>query len=217
MDIQIKQNPAYSGYGITPARKTKPGFSGREIADLILAWAILSLAFSILYSEKDADAIKIVFPICLATVGLGFMLHELGHKILAQHYGLEAVFKANYPGLIGAVLLSFAGFVLVTPGAVMIRGATLTKQQEGKISLTGPLMNLLLAASFLALYLNPLLDIWILKPAFWMGYQINAWIGLFNLIPSPPFDGHKIKEWNMPVYLLMAVLTGGVYLMSYTL
>jgi len=190
-------------------------FSRDESLELAAAWVILSVAFGILYSDRSIENFKIALPICLATVGLGFILHEMGHKYLAQRYGFDAVFKANYPGLGGAIALSFFGFVLVTPGAVYIRDG-LTKEQNGKISLLGPLMNVLLGAGFLALYLSRLSDAWIVSITAWLGYKINTWIGLFNLIPSPSFDGSKIKEWNLPVYIVLVILIGGMYLLSYT-
>ncbi|MBN2251861.1 MAG: metalloprotease [Candidatus Altiarchaeota archaeon] len=192
-------------------------FLRREILDLAAAWAILSVAFGILYAGNSMGAFLIAFPICLATVGAGFVLHELGHKLLAQRYGHEAHFEANYRGLGLAILLSFAGFVLVTPGAVYIRGAGLTKEQNGKISLLGPLMNLLLGAGFLMIFLSPAAESGIIMLVSWIGYRINAWIGLFNLIPVNPFDGAKIKDWNLPAYLALAALFGGMYLLSYVL
>jgi Zn-dependent protease len=35
---------------------------------------------------------------------------------------------------------------------------------------------------------------------FWVGYKINAWLGLFNLIPTDPFDGGKVIRWDKVVY-----------------
>ncbi|MDD5111316.1 MAG: hypothetical protein PHG85_02085 [Candidatus Altiarchaeota archaeon] len=231
MDFKIKTKPeGRQEWPQTPAdqnfrdytyyqHRHKKGFNlaPGEALEIGIAWLILSLAFGILYSNNDIDSFKLTFPISLATVGLGFILHELGHKYLAQHYGLEAIFKANYRGLVWAVFLSLAGFILVTPGGVFIRGQTLTRQQHGKIALTGPLMNLLLGVGFLAIYLNPYLNIRILSIASLLGYKINAWISLFNMIPAQGFDGKKILEWNVIVYALMAALTGGMYLLSYTL
>jgi Zn-dependent protease len=41
---------------------------------------------------------------------------------------------------------------------------------------------------------------------------INAFIGGFNLIPIPPFDGSKIIRWNIGVYILM--VAGAVALVA---
>ena len=32
------------------------------------------------------------------------------------------------------------------------------------------------------------------------GFFINAWLGLFNMIPFAMFDGKKILNWNKVVY-----------------
>ena len=33
-----------------------------------------------------------------------------------------------------------------------------------------------------------------------LGYMINAWLALFNLIPFRGFDGQRIIEWSKPAY-----------------
>jgi Zn-dependent protease len=32
------------------------------------------------------------------------------------------------------------------------------------------------------------------------GFILNAWIGLFNMIPGGPFDGAKVLAWSTWVY-----------------
>ncbi|OYT27427.1 MAG: metalloprotease [Candidatus Altiarchaeales archaeon ex4484_96] len=196
-------------------KQKKFSISPREIWELLTAWVILSIAFAILYSQKELSIFLIAFPISMVAVGLGFALHELGHKYLAQKYGLSAYFKANYQGLFLAVLFSFAGFILVSPGAVHIYGGQMSEEQHGRIALYGPLMNLLLALGFLLLYLTPLSSIALVSVTAWLGYSINTWIGLFNLIPTHPFDGADIKKWSMPVYLAMVFLMGALFILSY--
>jgi tetratricopeptide (TPR) repeat protein len=190
-------------------------FSSDEINDLILAWIMLATAFGILYSDFSVETMLTAFPMCFVTVGLGLILHEVGHKFLAQHYGFEATFRANYSSLFISILLSFAGFVLVNPGAVWFRG-NVSKKQNGLISMVGPLINALLGICFLAAYLTLSFDSSILMFAVWLGYKINVWIGLFNLIPIPPFDGEKIIQWNKIVYGSLVAITLGLYLLSYT-
>lgn len=188
-----------------------------ETQELLIAWLILSAAFAILYSNMDFELFQRLLPICGITVGLGFVLHEMGHKYLAQRYGMHAIFRANYQGLGLALLMSLVGFVYVAPGAVYMSGGNLTKERNGKISLIGPLINILLGIGFLAIYLAPFSISWIVQTTSWIGYTINTWIGLFNLIPFRTFDGWKIKNWNGPVYYLLVIIAGGLYLMSYVL
>jgi Zn-dependent protease len=40
-----------------------------------------------------------------------------------------------------------------------------------------------------------------------IGFKLNAWIGLFNMIPAGPFDGAKVLAWS-PLYFGMTVAVG---------
>lgn len=132
------------------------------------------------------------------TVGIGMLLHEIAHKYVAQRYGCNAEFRANNQMLIFAVASSLLfGLFFAAPGAVWISGHV-TKEKNGKISLAGPMTNILIALIFLGIQSlntqNFLADI----ASF--GFQINAWIGLFNMIPFLNFDGEKILAWNKIAY-----------------
>ncbi|MEK6818487.1 MAG: metalloprotease, partial [Nanoarchaeota archaeon] len=85
-------------------------FSQKEIKDLFFAGLLISLAFAILLSPSFSSFNSHVFKIFIFaffTAGLGFLLHELAHKYLAQSYKLHAEFHAFYPMLFLAVALSF--------------------------------------------------------------------------------------------------------------
>ena len=65
-----------------------------------------------------------------------------------------------------------------------------------------PASNYVLAALFLLLMFvdrTVTLPSWVSVLAN-LGFQINAWLGLFNLIPFGPFDGAKVLEWSQPVF-----------------
>ncbi len=184
--------------------------SKKELQDIAKAWIVLSLAFAVLYTEaaffrqgiSQIFSFKFVlmFFISLITAGLGFLLHELSHKFVAQHYGCAAEFRAFDQMLYLALGLALLlGFIFAAPGAVMIAGRV-TKRENGLISLAGPLMNYVLGMIFLMLLLAfPTTLI------FKIGFFINLWLGLFNLIPFGHFDGKKILYWNRWVWLAMAV------------
>ncbi|MBU0979679.1 MAG: hypothetical protein KJ709_02650 [Nanoarchaeota archaeon] len=169
-------------------------FSADELKHLALSWAAISLAFAFLL---DIGSLAASFMIAAATVGVGFIVHELSHKLLAQHYGCFAEFRANFSMLGLAVLLAaFAGIVFAAPGAVIIRGRA-TLPQYGKISLMGPLSSLVLALFFLNFYI---FGVGTLKVIGWFGFYINSWLALFNLIPFGFFDGAKILRWSKVAY-----------------
>ena len=180
--------------------------SRTEIVDILKAWLALSLAFTFIYagaSVLGGDIQRIfsmdtlvIFVISMFTAGLGFLLHELAHKFVAQHYGCAAEFRAWDQLLYLAVGLAvFIGFIFAAPGAVMISGM-ITKKENGIISAAGPATNYVLAMIFFVLlYLLPQ---W--KNVLATGFSINIWLGMFNLIPFGPLDGKKVFYWNKIVW-----------------
>lgn len=182
--------------------------SPAELKDMLKAWLIISLAFAIVLSGGFTGILSLKFllqlVIALLAVGSGFLFHELGHKLLAQRYGFFAEFKAFDNMLFIALIMSLFGFVFAAPGAVMIHGS-LSKKQNGKISLAGPLINLILAAIFLSMFF--LVSIDLLRVILFPAFIINSWLALFNMIPVWNFDGSKILEWNKIIYTITIIIS----------
>ena len=196
------------GYG-------KIRFSRVELKHILIGVAALTLAFTIVLNSDLARQLKqtpvatfpLTFGVAAFVVLAGFLLHELGHKFVAQRYGAWAEFRMYPLGLVLALMMSFFGFLFAAPGAVYIAGRV-TKKQNGLISLAGPIVNLVIGAIFLAA--------WLIFPIAGTatGYVIqliavmSLFLGGFNLIPVPPLDGYKIAKWNIPVYAAMVAVTG---------
>lgn len=136
---------------------------------------------------------------------LAFILHEFAHKFVAKHYGLWAEFRLSPIGVIITLISIFIPLVkIVSPGAVLIFGAA-DERIVGRISLSGPLINMLLSVIYLAL--NFLMtSSGLLRIAYWYGLAINAYVALFNLIPFGNLDGRKIFEWNKPAWLISFII-----------
>jgi Zn-dependent protease len=180
-------------------------FSEREIKDLIKAWLAISFVFANLmigFSLSLNFYYAIIFS--SLTVGVAFLGHELSHRTVARHYGCFAEFRSFDSMLVLAIAMSFFGFVFIAPGAVMISGP-IGRRRNGKISMAGPLANLVLAGIFLSIQL-------VSGFSFSYGtyknlpFTINSWLALFNLIPIWNFDGKKILAWNKYVYGSMAAV-----------
>lgn len=164
-----------------------------EIKDLFKSWIAISLVFSI---SKGFTLESILFSTIL--VGTAFIIHELSHKYVAQKYGLMAYFKSFDNMLIFSIILSLIGFILIAPGAVMIRSFG-DKIRLGRISAAGPLSNIILGILFSVTYF------FFRIPFFSYGIMINAWLALFNLIPVFMFDGKKILNWNKKIYFSLVI------------
>ncbi|PIN79652.1 hypothetical protein COV16_03115 [Candidatus Woesearchaeota archaeon CG10_big_fil_rev_8_21_14_0_10_34_8] len=182
--------------------------SDQEINDLIKGWVIISIAFTVLlYGFSSTLGVFIFFIVSLITVGTGFIFHEMGHKLVAQHYKCWAEFRADNMMLMIALVSSFFGFIIAAPGAVVIYGPHITKKHNGIISSAGPLTNFAASIIFFGLLFFP--NAFVHTIALY-GFLINSWLGLFNLIPIMNFDGRKILKWSKPVYSGMVII--GVFL-----
>lgn len=181
-------------------------FSKKEIQDILLSMGVVTLAFAIAFSSGLGIGILEInwgfFPsallISFVAVGTGFLCHELGHKFVANKYGAWAEFRASIQGLMMAILFALiAGVVFAAPGAVYVAG-NITKEQNGKISIAGPLINLVFAAIFFPFIFITTGLVWTI--VFYV-YYINTFLAVFNLLPFMPFDGAKVVKWNIGAYI----------------
>lgn len=196
-------------------KHTKLKTSKTEILHLLIAWIVISFAFAVLLNERKFDSsFGKVFLAATFSVGIGFLLHELAHKVVAQRYGFFAEFRADFMMLVIAVAFSFFGFILAAPGAVFIHG-NITKEKNGKISLAGPLTNIILSIIFLGLFLALRPENFFLNLTLKYGMLINAWLAAFNMIPIWNFDGHKILDWNKGVYAITLIVAIALAFVSY--
>ena len=182
-----------------------------EAKHIIISVIALSFAFTILYTGGIGSALEhpsaffLFGLLSMVTVGSGFILHEMAHKVAAIHYGAYARFTMWMQGLVLMVITSLFGFLFAAPGAVYIYSQQITKKENGIISIVGPLVNIAIAVIFLLLNLiKPILfnfpffgtpfSIWE------FGARINIMLGLFNMIPAFPLDGSKVFMWNKFVW-----------------
>jgi len=187
----------------------KISFSKTEVLHITAAIVVLSAAFSMIMrnSRLDPDPTMnfiLIAGISIILVVCSFLFHEFGHKFLAQRYNAWSEFRAYPYGLVMALVFSLFGFLFAAPGAVYIRGH-IDNESYGKISLAGPGVNFAISAVAIVIVLS-------LAPGtlehfiFYMLAYLNAFLGLFNMIPIPPFDGSKIVAWSIPIYVVAAVI-----------
>ena len=205
-------------------------FSKKEITDITLALVTLAFSFELIlfrneiFVEGALTNISLMlnfFVQSLIVVGFAFVLHELGHKYLAQKKGLWAEFRAWPVGLFLAVVMAIVsrgGFVFAAPGAVMISqskktrfGYSLTLLEDedvGKIGLIGPVINIILGLLFIGLSLLIPLKI------FDIGAQVNAWLAIFNLVPLSILDGAKVWKWSKGIWAGAFLLSIFIFILA---
>ena len=191
-----------------------------ELRDLAVAWVALGVAFGIFFfrlsvspamvAELTSPAFLQVLVISMLTGGVGFLLHELAHKVVAVRFGQIAAFRADYGMLALCVGAALAGFLFAAPGAVYHRGR-ITERQNGLVAVAGPLTNVALVAVFLPF----LLFDGFLGNLGTYGVVINAALAAFNMIPFGPLDGCKVKDWNLAVFGATLVLTVGLAVLAF--
>ena len=188
--------------------------SNTELAHILISWLAISYAFAILLlwfklgrrpqTFELLNGIANPFVIALFTVGVSFIVHEMSHKLVAQRYGSWAEFRMSPFMLVLMLFLVYEfGFLFAAPGAVMIYGGNVGRRENGRISLAGPLSNLLLGLAFFPF----LSETGIFYEIGRYGVLINIALALFNMIPFSVFDGRKVWAWNKLVYLGMVIAT----------
>ncbi|HME52610.1 MAG TPA: AN1-type zinc finger domain-containing protein [Candidatus Lokiarchaeia archaeon] len=182
------------------AGKNLVSFTRGELIDLAKAWLVLSLAYCFVIGQSGYAILFMPYQLlsllpwtALAAI-LTFIIHELAHKFVAEHYGFETHYKANNIMLLISLAISMTGYLFFVNGAVMIEGQPDAKQ-NGIISTAGPLTNILISVITLPLVL---LAPWVPLTAYLFG--MNAFIALFNMLPVGILDGSKIYRWKKGVF-----------------
>jgi Zn-dependent protease len=208
--------------------------SRRELSHLAFSVMVLSIAFGIAFSggmEAFNDIYTLLENIRVAFIAVffGFVFHELAHRFVARKYGFSAEYFMSPVGLGIAVVASLTGWILAAPGAVRIYGGTSNnataeeyRTMLGKISLAGPLTNLVIAFIFLLLGLGAAYFGYFPNDnsLFWtivsFGVEINAWLAIFNMIPVWNLDGRDVFKWNKIMWVAVMLLSLGLYIYMIT-
>jgi len=189
--------------------------SPRELRDLSIAFAVLTLDLTIVLSGGGlgllvAGSLGLIAEVVLVAAAAaltGFVAHEMAHKVSAQRRGYLAEFRMAPTWLVFSILTAFFGFLFAAPGATVIGGMG-SRDDWGRTALAGPVTNMAFSIAFyagavVAVDLGSVAGFWLIFLAF-----INGWFATFNLIPFGPLDGRKVLSWNVGVWAL-GIVTGG--------
>jgi Zn-dependent protease len=181
-------------------------FSRTEIEHLIIGTALVTAAGISFLWQNLIGSTSSALALAIATVifAMGFILHELSHKYVAQGYGLWAEFRVNTFGVILTAISIVSPFKFIAPGAVVISGFA-DRDRIGLTAIAGPIVNVVIAVGLLTTL--PVLAKTQIYVAVLYGAAINAFLALFNLIPFSIFDGRKVYAWNKRYWTIIFIVS----------
>lgn len=199
----------YTPYGPKPIRFW---FSRKELQHLaISALLVMGVGASLLFF---VEAPLIILTFAAIIFALIFLLHEIAHKLVAQHYGLWAEFRLTMFGALITLISIISPLKLISPGAVMIAGSA-SKEKIGKTAVAGPTVNILLSIISFA-FTFVLQDLFLQLVALFSAY-ISDFIAVFNLIPVGILDGWKVFNWSKAIWSLAFTLALAFLIMIFVI
>lgn len=130
--------------------------------------------------------------LALAGIFASVILHELGHMLMARHFGIPVT---------DIVLLPIGG-------AIKLKRQPVNPRQEILISLSGPVVSLLIGLIMIP-FLPDARPIWKAIPLFmrsggvnflFLMHAVNLLIALINMIPAFPMDGGRILRGMLEIF-----------------
>ena len=223
---QVMTPQAYNSYNYSYVFGQQPfqrqrhiAFSKKEVKHIGVAAAlVIGIGFSIgLYGNFFGGFrqtwtldIMAVFAIFMTT---SFLVHEIAHKVMAQKNGMWAEFRLTTWGALLTLFSVFLPFKMIAPGAMMIGGSVPSGKDILKISIAGPITNIIFSGVFLGLAFALPPSIFV-NMLFFAAY-INAFMALFNLVPFGVLDGYKIFNVNKLVWVLSFIPSVALTVITY--
>jgi Zn-dependent protease len=220
-----------------PKPRRRKRFSEREMRDLSIASILVILVGISALGAGGGIIFAIPFLIEVVLLGLWwipaaivviflltFLVHELAHKFAAQHYGMWSEFRMLPQGYILSALAILVGIPIFGTGVVLSSGAR-NQEEDSKVNLAGPLVNLVLAVVFATAILvigivsgvplPPSLELQYLVFILRQGIILNGMLGAFNMIPVPPFDGVTVYRWDRTIWVIVMIALVSMILFGY--
>ena len=199
-------------------------YTKEEIKNILLTIIIISILFTIHMTQKtqwtQTNFINIlILTIIIFTISLLAKIYS--QKLLAQKYHYHIEYKIWGYGIVFAVVTMLLNIFIITPGYFKygLYDRIATSQEKAKIALMGPTVNIVLAVIFLIPILvtkTTLTDMILVKLALLIGYYINTYMAVFNLIPFMKLDGLKIFEHDIKMWIIPMIISIILIIISFT-
>lgn len=181
------------------------------------------MLYEILNHVGDPIGIIITVFSYLVILLIAFPVHESAHALAAYWLGDDTASRQGRISLnplvhldvVGTISILLFGIGWAKPVPVQPYRCRKVKTQKAAMALTaaaGPASNLLMALVFMLIYKIVL----IAAPATMVTYyislalteiiQINLFLGVFNLLPVPPFDGSRVFLIFLPSKYYFAIM-----------
>ncbi|UCE14239.1 MAG: hypothetical protein JSV04_03440 [Candidatus Heimdallarchaeota archaeon] len=149
------------------------------------------------------DEFFVIVVLCILSIPL-FLFHELSHKFTAQGYGLTSGFRLDPNFALFSLFSIFLPIKIIAPGVVVSSGEY-RLDTSGRISMAGPLVNILIGGVFLVFSSFMPLD-WAMV-VFLLVSKFSFDLALFNMLPFYVLDGTKILRWHQTTFILIFSLS----------
>jgi Zn-dependent protease len=161
----------------------------------LIAWTLASGYFPAEFSNWPVAEYWIVGVATAIVFFVSVLLHELGHSIVARHYGIP----------VNSIRLFIFG------GVSQIQSEPPSAKVEFVMAIVGPAVSFVLAGVFAGLAVVFASVAPLLALTRYLAY-INGLLGLFNLIPGFPLDGGRVVRaavWGITKNLPRATRVAG--------
>jgi Zn-dependent protease len=163
-----------------------------------------------------SDLPKLVLSVLAVLIALtvhefshGYVAYKLGDNTAAR-YGRLTLNPIKHLDIYGAICMLFFHFGWAKPVPINPRNFKKPKRDFALCAIGGPLSNLIIAFLFAFFYLlaykyfrftdNELLNNILYNTLYFLAvfHTVNIGLGVFNLLPIPPFDGSRILNVILP-------------------
>jgi Zn-dependent protease/predicted transcriptional regulator len=174
-----------------------------------LAW-VMAVRFEMIARQAGVNGHSMSLPPVVWGILLAFalfacvLLHELGHSLLALHYG----------GRVSSITLMLLG------GVSELAGIPRKPRSEGLIAAAGPFTSLVLGGVAMALYRLVPGPPDVRFGLFYLG-EINLALAIFNILPAFPMDGGRVlravlsTHWSRLKATRIAAGTGTAFAVAF--
>jgi PGF-pre-PGF domain-containing protein len=184
------------------------------IENAYIGYAIVVLFASSAIEAWIADNFTLLVIIAGAILAItGYLGHEFMHKYMALHYHTKMEFKSSLLGGIVTLVSSAIGASVAPVALGELHDEPLSKKQRMIVSISGTMVNIVLALIFIALSLV-FVD---LLPYFLAGITINIAMAVASLLPIGFLEGKRIWEYSKVLCIALLFLTIAMQLFTSTI